>query len=111
MSVVLKSDDNTVTPGTIFYQWGEVSLQAGDAFGKSLRTIDEAKQNIINAGFVEVKEHRFKWPIGGMMQPTGSSYSTNNVLQAGPGIHGSNRLVCTIGYSGKRELKAGAYFC
>jgi hypothetical protein len=64
MSVVPKSDDGTVQPGGAFHKWGEVSLAAGDAFGKSLRTVDEAKQNMINAGFVEVAEHRFKWPIG-----------------------------------------------
>jgi hypothetical protein len=66
MSVVPKSDDGTVHPGNIFHKWGEVSLAAGDAFGKSLRCVDEAKQNMINAGFVEVTERRFKWPIGGM---------------------------------------------
>jgi hypothetical protein len=65
MSVVLKSDDGTVLPGSIFHKWGEVSLAAGDAFGKSLRTVDESKQGIIDAGFHEVREHRFKWPIGG----------------------------------------------
>jgi hypothetical protein len=68
MSVVPKSDDDTVKPGSIFHKWGEISLAAGDAFGKSLRTIDEAKQNMIDAGFVEVTEHRFKWPIGGIFR-------------------------------------------
>jgi len=67
MGVVPKSDDDTVKEGTIFHKWGEISLQAGDAFGKSLRTVDEMKQNLVDAGFVEVKEHRFKWPIGGMI--------------------------------------------
>ena len=65
MSVVPKSDDGTVPPGSIFHKWGEVSLAAGDAFGKSLRTVDESKQGIIDAGFQDVREHRFKWPVGG----------------------------------------------
>jgi len=65
MSVVPKSDDDTVHPDTIFHKWGEVSLQAGDAFGKSLRTVDESKQGIIDAGFTDVVERRYKWPIGG----------------------------------------------
>lgn len=64
--MVPKSDDGTVQPGDIFSKWGEVSLAAADAFGKSLRVVDEAKQNLIDAGFVDVVEHRFKWPIGGM---------------------------------------------
>ncbi|KAL3466923.1 S-adenosyl-L-methionine-dependent methyltransferase [Aspergillus heterothallicus] len=62
-SVVPKSDDKT-TDGTVFEEWGKVSLQAGDAFGKSLRIIDESKDRMIKAGFVDVVERRFKVPIG-----------------------------------------------
>lgn len=62
-SVVPKSDDGS-TNGTIFERWGEVSLEAGDAFGKTLRIVDEAKDRMIAAGFVDVVEHRFKVPIG-----------------------------------------------
>jgi hypothetical protein len=62
-SVVPKSEDGS-TDGTIFEEWGKVSLQAGDAFGKSLRIIDEAKAKMIAAGFVDVVERRFKVPIG-----------------------------------------------
>jgi hypothetical protein len=65
MSVVLKSDDGTVPPGSIFNKWGEVSLAAGDSFGKSLRTVDESRGGLIDAGFQGVTEHRFKLPIGG----------------------------------------------
>jgi hypothetical protein len=54
-----------VRPGTAFYHWGETSLKAGDAFGKTLRVVDEMKQNLIDAGFVDVVEKRYKWPIGG----------------------------------------------
>jgi hypothetical protein len=65
MSVVPKSDDGTVTLGSILQRLGEVSLAAGDVFGKSLRCADEMKQIMIAAGFVDVTEHMFKWPIGG----------------------------------------------
>ncbi|KAF2456730.1 SAM dependent methyltransferase [Lineolata rhizophorae] len=64
MGVVPKSDDGTVKPDSIFHQWGEVSLRAGDEFGKSLRTVDEMKQGIKDAGFVDVVEIRTKWPMG-----------------------------------------------
>ena len=64
MSVVPKSDDGTVTPDSIFAKWGVTSLKAGDAFGKSLRTVDESKGAIAAAGFVDVVEHRWKLPIG-----------------------------------------------
>ncbi|KAL3433545.1 S-adenosyl-L-methionine-dependent methyltransferase [Aspergillus tetrazonus] len=63
-SVVPKSDDGT-TVGTIFEEWGRVSLEAGEAFGKSLRIVDEARGRMIKAGFVDVVERRYKIPIGG----------------------------------------------
>ncbi|KAI1991737.1 hypothetical protein LOZ53_000191 [Ophidiomyces ophidiicola] len=58
-----KSDDHS-TDGTIMERWGHVSLEAGDAFGKTLRVINETKPKILKAGFEDVVEHRFKCPIG-----------------------------------------------
>ncbi|KIW01727.1 uncharacterized protein PV09_06904 [Verruconis gallopava] len=63
-SVVPKSDDGTVKPGSPLHKWGELSLKCGDLFGKTLLVVDEAKQNIIDTGFIDVVEHRYKWPIG-----------------------------------------------
>jgi hypothetical protein len=63
ISVVPKSEDGSIN-GTILEKWGVVSLQAGDAFGKTLRIVDEAKDRMIAAGFVDVVERRFKLPIG-----------------------------------------------
>ncbi|XP_014550639.1 hypothetical protein COCVIDRAFT_31686 [Bipolaris victoriae FI3] len=65
MSVVPKSDDGTVEPGSIFDKWGKISVELGEKFGKSLRTADEAKAGIEAAGFINVVEHRWKLPIGG----------------------------------------------
>jgi hypothetical protein len=89
MSVVIKSDDGTVKPDSIFAKWGRVSLEAGDAFGKGLRTVDEAKQNITNAGFEEVREHRYKLPLGGEF----FFFRKQKVVSLGTRlIHGNNRL-------------------
>jgi hypothetical protein len=60
--MVLKSEDGS-TDGTIFKEWGKVSLQAGDAFGKTLRIVDEAKAKMIAAGFVGIVKRHFKVPI------------------------------------------------
>jgi hypothetical protein len=65
ISVVLKSDDGTVTPGSIFDRWGKISLELGDRFGKSLRTADESRAGLEAAGFINVVEHRWKLPVGG----------------------------------------------
>ena len=59
------SDDGTIQPDSIFDKWGKVSLQAGDAFGKSLRRVEENRQGLIDAGFEGVVEHRYKLPITG----------------------------------------------
>ena len=65
ISVVLKSDDGTVTPGSIFDRWGKISLELGDQFGKSLRTVDESRAGLEAAGFINVVERRWKLPVGG----------------------------------------------
>jgi len=65
MGVVPKSEDGTVGPESIFDQWGRVSLEAGDAFGKTLRCVDESKDGLLAVGFEDVTEHRYKLPIGG----------------------------------------------
>lgn len=64
MSVNPISDDNSIAPDSIFDQWGKISLSLGDKFGKSLRTVDEAKAGMEAAGFVNVVEQRWKVPIG-----------------------------------------------
>ncbi|KAL4879871.1 S-adenosyl-L-methionine-dependent methyltransferase [Aspergillus karnatakaensis] len=64
LSVVPKSDDGSTT-GTIFEEWGKISIEAGEAFGKSLRIVDESRERLKKAGFVDVVERRFKVPIGG----------------------------------------------
>jgi len=66
-----------------------VSLDLGDAFGKTLRIVDEAKQHLVDAGFVEVTEHRFKWPIGDWPKdPRLKQIGMYNRLQWEEGIEG-----------------------
>ncbi|KAL2831964.1 S-adenosyl-L-methionine-dependent methyltransferase [Aspergillus pseudoustus] len=94
-SVVPKSDDHT-TDGTIFEEWGKVSLQAGDAFGKSLRIVDESKGKMIKAGFVDVVERRFRVPIGGWASdPRLKQLGLYNRLQWVEGIEGWTMYLLT----------------
>ncbi|OAF60584.1 hypothetical protein VC83_03466 [Pseudogymnoascus destructans] len=64
MSVVLKSDDGSVREGSIFDQWGKVSLEAGDKFGKDLRIHEQIKGYVTDAGFVDVVETVYRYPVG-----------------------------------------------
>jgi hypothetical protein len=84
------------TTGTVFEQWGEVSLQAGDAFGKTLRIIDEAKKLMISAGFVDVVERRFKVSIGPWAKdPHLRKLGLYNRLQWEEGIEGWTMMLLT----------------
>lgn len=58
-----KSDDGT-TDGTIFERWGNVSLETGDKFGKTLRVADESADYMRRVGLESVTETRFRVPIG-----------------------------------------------
>lgn len=64
IGVIPRSDDGTIPPNSAFDSWGALALKASDEFGKTLRTVDEMKDNIIRAGFVDVTEVRFKLPMG-----------------------------------------------
>jgi hypothetical protein len=94
-SVVPKSDDGS-TRGTIFEKWGEVSLQAGEAFGKSLRVAETAKSKITRAGFVDVVERRFKCPIGPWAKdPRLKELGMYNRLNWEEGIEGWTMMLLT----------------
>jgi hypothetical protein len=92
---VPKSDDGS-TDGTIFEEWGKVSLEAGDAFGKSLRVVDESAQNMREAGFVDVTERRFRVPIGTWAKdPRLKELGRYNRLQWSEGIEGWAMMLLT----------------
>lgn len=94
-SVVPKSDDGS-TDGTIFEEWGKVSLEAGDAFGKSLRVVDESAQHMREAGFVDVTERRFRVPIGTWAKdPHLKELGRYNRLQWSEGIEGWAMMLLT----------------
>lgn len=89
MGVVPKADDGTVTTESIFAKWGRVSLEAGDAFGKTLRIVDESKQGMVDAGFEDVEEHRYKIPLGGWSKdPKMKELGLYNRMQWEQGLEG-----------------------
>jgi hypothetical protein len=64
MSVVPTSDYGSVTEDSIFDQWGRVSLEAREKLGKDLRIHEQNKAFLEDAGYEDVVEHVYKWPIG-----------------------------------------------
>lgn len=62
---MFRSDDDTCGPDNIMPQWSQTFIDAGEKFGKTFLIADRAKQHIIDAGFEEVTEFRYKVPVGG----------------------------------------------
>ncbi|THC90681.1 hypothetical protein EYZ11_009856 [Aspergillus tanneri] len=93
--VVPKSDDGS-TDGTIFEKWGQISVEAGEAFGKTLLIGDLARTKMIEAGFVDVVEERFKCPIGAWPKdPHLKELGRYNYLQWEEGIEGWTMMLLT----------------
>ena len=61
---VVQSEDGSIAD-TGFEQWGPLTLEAAEKFGKSFRVINHMRQDMTEAGFEEIRELRFRWPIGG----------------------------------------------
>ena len=58
------SDDGSIPEGHVFKQWSEVFVEAGERLGKTFRILDLQKQYVIDAGFENVVEKRYKMPVG-----------------------------------------------
>jgi SAM-dependent methyltransferase len=63
VGVVPYSDDGTIQ-GTTLENWGELSVTAGDKFGRTLRIVDQTKELMEAAGLINVTFKPFKWPMG-----------------------------------------------
>ncbi|KAI1372349.1 S-adenosyl-L-methionine-dependent methyltransferase [Hypoxylon crocopeplum] len=65
-SAVITSDDGTVTEGSALDQWGKVFGEAGKDDGRTFRVVEEDIQRkaMEEAGFVDIREHNFKTPLG-----------------------------------------------
>jgi hypothetical protein len=64
LSVMFESDDGTIAEDSILHGWGPRVLEAGRLMGKSMEVGQYTKQRIQEAGFVDVREQKFKLPIG-----------------------------------------------
>ncbi|KNB16444.1 hypothetical protein FOXG_14305 [Fusarium oxysporum f. sp. lycopersici 4287] len=60
-----KSDDNTIPEGCAATKWGELMLEAADKFGAPLDSCKRYKQQLADAGFVDIVETMYKWPSNG----------------------------------------------
>ncbi len=61
---VLESDDNSIGPDDVFHHCSRLAVESTERFGKKIAITPLLKQMITDAGFVDVVEKKYKWPIG-----------------------------------------------
>jgi hypothetical protein len=59
----ITSDDGTVKEDSSLYKWNVLLLEASEKLGASLNSGRQYKQQMIDAGFEDVVQVEFKWPI------------------------------------------------
>jgi hypothetical protein len=59
------ADDDSMGPDHFYHTWGEVVIEMGNKFGKSFTIWNESAERMRNAGFVDVVEVNYKWPMNG----------------------------------------------
>lgn len=64
ISPILTADDGSIGPDDIFHHCSALAVDASEKFGKPIVIAPLLKQRIIDAGFVDVVETKYKWPIG-----------------------------------------------
>ncbi|KAK4457559.1 Phosphoethanolamine N-methyltransferase 1 [Cladorrhinum samala] len=57
------SDDGTLKPDSALSQWNNHCIKAGHMIGHSIESAKEYKRQMVEAGFVNVHEKLYKWPI------------------------------------------------
>lgn len=68
MDIQSTSDDGTVKPGDIMYDWCTTFIDAGEKMGRTFKIPRIAKSLIEEAGFVDVVETKYKIPVGPWME-------------------------------------------
>ena len=58
------SDDGSIPSGDILHQCYELAVQATQKFGKDIMIAPFIKERIEEAGFVNVVQKQYKWPLG-----------------------------------------------
>jgi hypothetical protein len=64
-AIEMHADDGTLPPDHFYYEWTRVLMDCSKKMGKTWNIWKEAKEHILNAGFVDVVEVPFKWPMNG----------------------------------------------
>ncbi|KAL4865513.1 hypothetical protein BDV12DRAFT_174479 [Aspergillus spectabilis] len=101
-SVQPVADDETMAPDHFYHEWGTIVVESGERFGKTFRIWEESASRLKRAGFVDVVEVGFKWPMNGWSSdPKLHELGRWNQLRLNTGIEGFmlRLLTSTLGWS------------
>ncbi|KAL2145391.1 hypothetical protein VTI28DRAFT_7318 [Corynascus sepedonium] len=65
-----QSDDGTLAPDSPLMQWNEHVIKAGHALNHSIEEAKKYKRMMLDAGFINVSEKLYKWPINAWPRDT-----------------------------------------
>ncbi|KAI9730442.1 MAG: hypothetical protein M1834_005952 [Cirrosporium novae-zelandiae] len=89
-------ENDEVPPDDIFRRWGELTSVVEESTGMHFFVVDMVKDSIKAVGFKDIKEHRFKWPIGPWSSdPKARDIGEWNVRSWQEGMEGWLMAMCT----------------
>ncbi|KAK4452012.1 Phosphoethanolamine N-methyltransferase [Podospora aff. communis PSN243] len=59
----LVSDDDTLTEDSALLKWNRLLVEASEKLGRPLNSCKNYRQQLVDAGFVNIVETHFKWPM------------------------------------------------
>lgn len=65
-----QSDDGTLAPDSPLMQWNEHVIKAGHTLNHSIEEAKKYKRMMLDAGFINVSEKLYKWPINAWPRDT-----------------------------------------
>lgn len=63
LSFPVKVDDDSWPPNSALKKWGELIVEAGVKLGRPCNSAETSKEQMVAAGFQDVVEIQFKWPL------------------------------------------------
>jgi hypothetical protein len=93
------SDDDSIGPDHIFTKYGSTMTELTMKMGKESDVWKKNKERMIKAGFVDVVEKRYKWPMRGWSSdPKMKELGRWNQLRVNQGIEGfAMRILTNVG--------------
>ncbi|KAL4876698.1 S-adenosyl-L-methionine-dependent methyltransferase [Aspergillus karnatakaensis] len=101
-SVQPVTDDETMAPDHFYNEWGRIVIESGERIGKTFRIWEEVADRLKRAGFGDIVETGFRWPMNGWSSdPKLHELGRWNQFRLDQGVEGFmlRLLTTTLGWS------------